>query len=120
MFDIVFGANQFIAVGAYSRVFKSKDGSEWSQVSVPFNSYPRAVTFGNGTFIAVGDSTVLASRDGDKWEIFRPPTVQSLRGLVSVSDRHFAVGNGGTIDHMSSLTLEQPWYIMLLHAIRLD
>ncbi|MEQ8472614.1 MAG: LamG-like jellyroll fold domain-containing protein [Marinoscillum sp.] len=63
-----------------NNVMVSSDGTTWTHVAAPSASW-RDITFGNGVFMAVGDSYVMTSTDGLDW------TVQTLstNGLYSVN-----------------------------------
>ncbi|MEQ9305400.1 MAG: choice-of-anchor D domain-containing protein, partial [Marinoscillum sp.] len=79
---IAYGNGVFVALSnsGPNNVMVSSDGTTWSHVAAPFASW-RDITFGNGVFMAVGDSHVMTSTDGLDW------TVQTLStyGLYCVN-----------------------------------
>jgi photosystem II stability/assembly factor-like uncharacterized protein len=56
------------------------------------------VTYGNGTFVAVGrNGTILTSRDGVNWTRRTSPTRDWLNSVTYGNGRFVAVGDYGTI-----------------------
>src|SRR5205807_7964780 len=57
-----------------------------------------AVTYGNGQFVAVGDSgTVITSSDGYHWTSQASGLFPTLLGVAYADGKYAAVGNGGAI-----------------------
>jgi hypothetical protein len=56
------------------------------------------VTYGKGTFVAVGDTgTILTSPDGVRWEAKTSGTSDLLAGITYGKGTFVAVGSYGTI-----------------------
>jgi photosystem II stability/assembly factor-like uncharacterized protein len=55
------------------------------------------VTYGDGTFIAVGNGVMATSTDGATWVFSTPPTANNLNGIAYGNGKFIAVGNSGTI-----------------------
>src|SRR5437870_9987676 len=75
---VTHGHNIFIAVGSVSQSFPlpssrvdmilaSTNGIDWRQTFARANQQLSAVTYGNGSFVTVGQS-IFRSLDGDRWE----------------------------------------------------
>src|SRR5437773_11108425 len=65
--DIIFANNVFVAVGANGTVMSSPDGRAWTQRPSGTIQFLESITYGNGTFVAVGDFTVATSTNGLIW-----------------------------------------------------
>lgn len=64
------GNNTFVALGYQGRKFLvSKDGITWKKVDVPITESNSMwdLQFGGGAFVAVGNYTLITSKDGVKW-----------------------------------------------------
>ena len=79
---IVFGNNQFVAIGGINSTFAatSPNGSTWTQRTMPQGQW-KSLAFGNGTYVAVGYSHATqtkcaTSTDGINW------TSRSLNNLT--------------------------------------
>lgn len=66
--DVAWGGGTFVALGEGGSVTVSKDGTTWKRVSTDQPNYERMwnIAYGNGTFVAVGDYTII--KDGSKWK----------------------------------------------------
>ena len=114
---VAFGNNIFVAVGHYSKIIKSTNssGSSWSLISNSMcNGYHncygytgtlRGVAFGNGTFVAVGQSgRIFSSADnGASWDT-RNSSGSILNGVAFGNGTFVAVGDGGRILTSSNLS----------------
>ena len=88
-----FGNRLFMALGGDAGavgdsrpfVLTSTDGTEWSALTpAAGKNAVRRVTFGNGTFVAVGDrGSRVASRDGKTWKL--APDVRAIDTLVDIA-----------------------------------
>jgi hypothetical protein len=101
-----FGNGRFVIVGNAGIVLVSDDGITWTNVasSSPFTTVLNGVTYGSGTFVAVGYpspstgfSTILTSPDGIAWTERTANSVQTLRGVAYGDGTFLAVGEQGTI-----------------------
>jgi hypothetical protein len=105
LFGIAYGKGRFVAVGNFGVILASDDGIAWTNMDSGFtNSILYAVTYGAGTFVAVGYpsldtgfSTVLTSPDGFAWTSRTPVSVQTLRGAAYGNGTFVVVGDQGTI-----------------------
>ena len=65
---------------------------------LPQGNTLEAIAYGNGTFVAVGDSgTILTSPDGVTWTIRSSGTSNSLYGVTYGNNTFVAVGYNGAI-----------------------
>lgn len=73
-YGIAFGGGQFVATTGGRRMLTSPDGETWAaHTNNATNVFVSAITYGNGTFVAVGSQnqsqhTVLYSYDGTNWQ----------------------------------------------------
>jgi len=73
-------------------------GVNWSPASSGTTQTLRGVGYGNGLFVAVGDSgTILTSPDGSTWTSRASGTTNPLYGVAWGGDKFVAVGGSGTI-----------------------
>ena len=65
---LTFGGGIFVGIGSDNTVQTSPDGVTWAaRTTLQFAYALNAVSYGNGTFIAVGWNTILTSTDGETW-----------------------------------------------------
>src|SRR5207253_2652748 len=96
------GNGRFVTVGNVGTIFTSDDGTNWTSVNSGFQNILNGVTYGNGTFVAVGSpltefSIILTSGDGYAWSERSPGSVQALRGAVYGNGSFLVVGDQSTI-----------------------
>jgi len=123
-----FGNSTFVAVGDVGKIVRSTDnGSNWSHVTTGRTTYYgysnyiassygtgtlRGVSFGNSTFVAVGDSgkIIRSTNDGSSWDNVTAVNSNNLYGVSFGNSTFVAVGQNGTIlrseDNGSSWTSE--------------
>ena len=66
--------------------------------TLPEGKVLRGITYGNGTFVAVGyDGTILTSHDGENWIERTSGTTEILSGITYGNGTFVAVGYDGTI-----------------------
>lgn len=81
-----------------SRLSYASPLDNWHVRNSPENSTLRAVTYGNGLFVAVGDAgAILTSPDGMTWTERVSGTSSSFRGVTYGNSLFVAVGSGGSI-----------------------
>jgi hypothetical protein len=75
--SVVFGADRFVAVGDETTILSSIDGLLWNGGSKNFVYEPglKAVTYGKGIFVTVGNFYVFTSTDGVTWKDQYGPTI---------------------------------------------
>ncbi|WOO43334.1 hypothetical protein [Rubellicoccus peritrichatus] len=102
--DFVFADDLFVAVGdsdgTDASILTSSDGVVWTDRSGLVNQDLLSVTYGAGTFVAVGSSgTVLSSLDGLTWSTETSGTAEDLNGVTynAFSNTFVAVGASNTI-----------------------
>lgn len=112
LYDVTFGNGTFVAVGTGTKVVEStwqcvledggailtsKDGTNWTQIP-GITVGLRSVTYGNGTFVAVGGNTILTSTDGITWTSRSSNVSVDLKGVCYGNGLFVAVGpeNGYT------------------------
>lgn len=90
---VAYGADKFVVVGdrpvGNSVIWTSSDGIEWSARALA------SVTFGTGTYVAVGDG-VVRSTNGTDWA-YVGPSARTLSGVAYGSGLFVAVGEQGTL-----------------------
>ncbi len=96
---LAYGAGVFVAAGikesanTTAQICYSPDGRRWKTATFP-NGVPmmKAVSFGNGRFIAAGeDGTVLSSTDGITWSVLTVPGLPDFRHIVWTGSAWVAV-----------------------------
>ncbi len=103
LYGIRYGGGVFVTVGAVNTILSSVDGNTWFRREAFLGQYANftAVTYGNGTFVAVGQfsnpSAILVSLDGVTWRVKASETENSLNGIAYGAGRFVAVGADGTI-----------------------
>jgi len=80
-------------------VISTDNGSSFSTVTSPTANDLRGVTFGNNTFVAVGDSgnIVRSTDNGSSWENATSPTANGLYGVTFGNNTFVGVGLSGNI-----------------------
>jgi hypothetical protein len=91
---ITYGSGVFVAVGGFGEIETSPDGTTWT--SRTFRASDTSlldVTYAKGTFVAVGDNTIVTSSDGSTWisRTLSDPR-PSLRAVTFGNDTFLAVG----------------------------
>jgi hypothetical protein len=91
LLDIAYGRDRFVAVGP--TILNSADGRSWTSLPDYPQSALRGVTWGNGTFVAVGqDGTVMTSGDGLNWTNSGARLDASLSCVAYGNGRFLALG----------------------------
>jgi hypothetical protein len=76
----------------------SLDGTTWTERSKPDDTGLFGVTYGDGTFVAVGNNgTVCLTSDGIAWQKINAGTDRRLRSVVYGGGQFVAVGQNGII-----------------------
>src|SRR5690606_13641644 len=78
-FGAAYGDGKFIAVSSgYDGIAYSPDGKSWKQPTLSEHVIWRSVTYGNGLYVAAGQSDRFAtSRDGINWTFRDAPVAGS-------------------------------------------
>jgi hypothetical protein len=78
----------FVAVGADGSILASPDLVRWGEFDAGMTNNLRAVVYGQGLFVTVGDSgVILTSFDGQAWEAPRNET-PTLTIFTPLERRH--------------------------------
>lgn len=114
---VVYGGDQFVAVGEAGTVLTSPNGIEWTAHSAGTHTTLDDITWGNGRFLTVDNQgTVRISLDGIQWtpssSVALPNTGIDFERRVSVGwgeDLFVAVGSGmaASVDGTSWTTVGQ-------------
>jgi len=103
--DIVYAEGKLTVVGHGGAIFSSTNGIDWQPENSGTVNHLESIAYGNGYFVAVGDSdpnSVLTSPDGETWTDYGGalPSWQSMTDIDYLSDRF--VANGWYSNHRSS------------------
>lgn len=94
---VAFGRSAFVAVGENGTILLSGDGETWTANAKGTSSrHIEGITYGNGIFVAVGD-TILASPDGINWNEKFQKTNHHFSGVAFGNGTFAAVADKGTI-----------------------
>ena len=109
LYAITAGQNQIIAVGQGATVIRSLDGIHWTQAPFarPSDGALFSIAYGNGMFVAGGESNVflVTSPDGMNWTVKRTASAgQKIYAVGFLRDRFVAVGQVGANESPSVLT----------------
>lgn len=92
-----YGAGLFVVVQNSGFCYTSPDGITWTQRTMPSASSWSAVTYGNGTFVAIatGSTAAATSPDGITWTARTLPVSQVWNAVTyGAAGGFMAVGNG--------------------------
>jgi len=99
LLDIVYdpATNEYIVVGGSGYIGISKDLNQWEALPQKVGRTLRAVAFGSGTLVSVGESgVVLRSEDGKRWQIISAKSdVGNLTSLTYGNGKFVAAGDAG-------------------------
>ena len=70
--------------------------SNWNE-SGDFGDHLRTVTFGNGVFIAAGDTQIAISHDGISWTSIQEHDINGVNDITYGNNLFVAVGDNGSI-----------------------
>lgn len=118
---IVYGQGVFLTVGPQNGAYSSVDGKTWTLASDwwPYDSYLKALAFGNQTFVAAGNSFISTSNDaGHTWVPRTTTSAQSIafgpKGFIAVGYRIQRSSDGRSWETLSTQT---PWLNGVTHAL---
>lgn len=98
--DVVVGPDRIIAVGGSTsgfNVWSSTNPASWSDLGAVTTGTGRAVTYGNGMYMAVGDSgRVVVSTDGASWSTRSSGTGNAFYGVAAGLGGFALVAPGGS------------------------
>jgi len=92
-----------IAITPHGGLAIARVGDDWTEISLGFRTFLRSVTWGNGSFVAVGGSyvdapgAILSSPDGIHWTRRNRDNKINLYGVVHGGGLYVAVGDHDTI-----------------------
>jgi hypothetical protein len=90
---VAWGNQMFVAQGYEGGITAvSKDGITWKKVKTNQPNFEQIwnMTYGGGAFVAVGDATIMTSRDGQKWSFVSSNVFWS--SVHWVKDRFYITG----------------------------
>ncbi|HMJ91006.1 MAG TPA: hypothetical protein VK530_14385, partial [Candidatus Acidoferrum sp.] len=100
---VAFGLGMFVAVGASGAIVTSNDGLSWTQRVSNSSANFTAITFGDGRFVAISDSSpnlddgLVNSRNGIDWCAYPLPTNAAWRAIAYGNNNYVMVGANGTV-----------------------
>ena len=94
---IGFGDAIFVTGDSYGNILTSTNGIAWSSQNINGNNVVNGVTYGNGTFIMVGNGTVLTSTNAIHWKARTLPSRDKLTAVVYAGSAFVTVGEWGMI-----------------------
>ena len=103
--DAAYGNGKYVAVAADTDAAYSEDGISWTATTLPSSGdgYWRAVTHGNGKFVAIFDSSagksslVAYSTDGINWTAAALPSGENWKSVNYANGRFVAVSSDTAI-----------------------
>lgn len=96
-------AGRYVSLNAVGSLCISHDGKTWREVTLPFRTFLRDLTTGDGLFVAVGGSyvdtpgVILTSRDGVRWRVRQAGQRENPYSVVFAAGQFVAVGDSGSI-----------------------
>lgn len=99
IWQVVHGADGYVAVGSEGMTLFSKNAQRWFLIFSPLSQVLRGVACGDGRYVAVGeDGQIGVSSNGLFWTLdHNVPTVEDLRGVAFTGDAFIAVGDFGQV-----------------------
>jgi hypothetical protein len=98
MADVVWGRNEFIAVGYGGIIIASNDGIAWTTRNSPTTEFLRAVAWSGSQYVAGGlKGGILTSPDGVTWTQRPSPTTNEINAIAWSGDRFVGVINTGEV-----------------------
>ncbi|MBE0558413.1 MAG: hypothetical protein IH628_14385 [Proteobacteria bacterium] len=100
---VTYGNGTFVIIsnslsGDTWMIRSSTDGVTWTERATGTNRRLSGITYGNDTFVAVGEAgTILTSTEGVTWTSRYSGTINSLSGVTHGNGIFVAVGQAGTI-----------------------
>ncbi|MBU6401693.1 MAG: hypothetical protein KGS61_15355 [Verrucomicrobia bacterium] len=99
--QLIYGDNQFVAVGYGGTVLTSPDGNAWTAQTSGTTDQLNAIAYGDHQFVALWtdwppggtlDSGILASSNGVTWVVRDLDTTNRLTGITFANNQFVAVG----------------------------
>ena len=92
---VSFGGGVFVSGGARGAVGSSTDGISWTTRLTGSSQSIFNIAYGNGTFLALAGSDVLASPDGTNWTLRTLGTTYTVSGITFGKGLFLVVGDNG-------------------------
>jgi len=97
---VTHGSGRFVAVSVQGEIITSADGVQWT-LQRNVSGRLRAVTFGTGGFVAVGDDSdggsIWTSPDGLTWTQGQPGAIPSLSAATFGNGKYLVAGAQGAL-----------------------
>jgi hypothetical protein len=95
--EVVYEEGRYVAVcgdpTSDGYIFSSIDGSSWQYEYTTVLGDLAGIAYGNGKYVAVGQSGIWVSDDGDQWTAPNPSINEFYRDVVFGNGKFVAVGN---------------------------
>src|SRR5258706_4815173 len=114
---ICYGSGLFVAFGVGGLIRTSPDGITWTERNSGTDQWISSVTYGNGTFVAVGDYVILTSTDGMIWTQRNSVTNAQLRSVAYGGGHFVAVGAQGIILQSGDAAPEREYQVIDLGTL---
>jgi hypothetical protein len=111
--EVAFGNGVFVAVASTgsSRVIKSTDGINWTQISADTYSW-YGITYGNNTFVITGDNGYgISTNNGDSWTLGATPVTNEWRAVTYGNGLFVAISRIGTGNRVMTSPNGSTWTI---------
>lgn len=104
LYGVTYGSSGFVAGGTNGKVLTSADGISWVSTPIIFDYFGtpttfsdliKAVTYGDGQYLALSAGTILTSVDGSAWSVDLNGVNANINDLVYANSRFVAVGDSG-------------------------
>ncbi|WP_217593543.1 S-layer homology domain-containing protein [Cohnella sp. GbtcB17] len=96
-YGISFVNEHYVAVGDSGAILTGANGVSWTNQSSGTTIPLTSAAYGNGTYVAVGETTILTSPDRVNWTSRMNGTLSTLLGMAYLNGMFMGVGATGTI-----------------------
>ncbi len=118
VYGCTYGGGKYVVVGeeiegatTYGRVVTSSDGITWTGIRLDVNNRLKAVTYGNGQFVAVGvNGKIYTSPDAVTWTLIASNLSATLQDIVYWDGEYYVVDDSGNLWVSTNITT---WTLIL-------